>query len=298
MAIWRWRAQAPCISPCPTAETEVPTLSRSPKQPSIRKSPSGDTLKKRATGRASSYLNPEPRYLTRKEVEQIVKKVTPSEEFSNQLIDELRTEINDALHWYRIQSIWRAEPTTKQLFRQMAAFQAAMLRLKRNLPDQSSKLFEYISELGEYNAELRGPHPRLDNFRLGWESEDEPPPLPPDIRPATSYRSRERLQDLIDCVGQVSEWLSHRAPYERGPWTPSVSPAVLLTGCNLPRIYETLFKRKFGMGRKSPGTRFVCEVLRLSKISGIDYSPDAVVKNQQRARTKSIETINGQQQQK
>lgn len=229
-------------------------------------------------------MNPEPRQLTRKDVEQIVKKVMPSEEVSSQLLDELRTEINDALNRYRIQSIWRAGPTTKQLSRKLAAFQAAMLRLKRNLPDQSSKLFEYISDLGEYHAELRGHHPRLDNFHLDWEGEDEPPPLPPDTRPPTNYRSRERLQDLIDCVGQVSEWLTHRAPYGRGPWTPSVSPAVLLTGFNLPRIYETVFKRKFGMGRKSLGTRFVSEVLRLSKISGTGYSTDAIIKNQQRAR--------------
>jgi hypothetical protein len=168
----------------------------------------------------------------------------------------------------------------------LADFQAALLKLKWNLPDQSSKLFEYISDLGEYHAELRGPHPKLDNFHLDWEGEDEPPALPPDTRPVTSYQSRERLQDLIDCVGEVSEWLTHRPPYGRAPWTPSVSPAVLLIGFNLPRIYETVFKREFGMGRKSPATRFVSDVLRMSKISGIDYSPDAIIKNQQRARRK------------
>jgi hypothetical protein len=246
--------------------------------------PSRDTLRKRKAGRASSCLNPEPRKLTRNEVDQIVKKVMPGNDFSNHLLDELHSKINYALDCYKVQALWRAEPTTKQLFRQLAAFKAALSRLKRNLPGQSSKLFEYVSDLGEYHVELRGPHPRLDNFHLDWEGEDEPPPLPANTRPVTSYRSRERLQDLVDCVGQVSEWLTHRTPYGPAPWTPSVSPAVQLIRFTLPRVYETMFKRKFGMGRKSPGTRFVSEVLRLSKISGIDYSPDAIVKSQQRAR--------------
>jgi hypothetical protein len=70
-------------------------FSESPKQPSAPKSLGHNTLKKRKGGRASSCLNPEPRQLTRKDVEQIVKKVTPSEEFSNQLLDNLRTEINE-----------------------------------------------------------------------------------------------------------------------------------------------------------------------------------------------------------
>jgi hypothetical protein len=226
-----------------------------------------------------------PRALTHADIGHVLVHTFRRYDCSSTKVAELLSKINSALKNYDVQCRWRSEPTAKQHFEQFDSFRAALLRLKRTLPASRTTLFEYVSDIGEYYAELNGTHPRIDNYGLEWEGDGPPPELPSDDRPQTSYRSRERLQDLIDCVVQVANWLKYRKPHVARPFVSSHSPALVLIGFHLPQIYEAIFGKKFGLSRKGPGIRFINAVLLQSGINGEccrAFSLETVIKYRQR----------------
>jgi hypothetical protein len=248
---------------------------------------------------------------------EIIQEVDPTLQFSKRQIETLTWQLNNALHDYQRRKEDHAEPTSRQLQKDIKALQRGLQNLKLALPATKSwSLRNYLIKLGETYAAKRGGHPNLEPHTLSgvipeWDWME--------VTTVDHYRSDERLkqivEQLIEGVTELLDWMHHTPPemkrntnwlYRIPHWLdddptamegkrePRVDshregPKVWLIGWMLPQIYSLTFHRSYGVSRMEsesvtrygPGVRFVLAALQRA---GIDVSPETVIKYRDRAR--------------
>jgi hypothetical protein len=253
-------------------------------------------------------------HLTEEMVQQIVKETQAKRELLQSEIRRLASMLNLTLSEYVQSEELYSEPTYLQLSTQINKLRNALKELKLALPSpEQISLRYYLTHLGEAYAATRGPHPNLEPHEVGGVLESGE-----GVSAIDHYRSDERLNEMIRSVSQVLEWMNNTPAWskklsnwwDRKPhWHEDESELMMerllesrpdlpkdahrrrrltehLIGMQLPKVYETTFKKNgFGVSRPpGPGVRFVLAVLRHAGICNNrnrPFSSETVIKYRQ-----------------
>jgi hypothetical protein len=236
--------------------------------------------KGRYTGRPmpTGKYSPFPTYISIAQLSKVADSVS-KRELSLRDIDELNLLLNQALTMF-----FRRLEAKGNGLRKYDKFYRAIKLLEEALPEERSRLFWAISDMGERHA-----------LKLGL-----PPELPPHTPDNDVHqfwymrRSAERLRYFSREVRRISKSLKKHQPASP-PRT--LSHSVQLIGQDLPDIFEHTFRQKYGTSRSGPGVRFVQAVLEavgIKSARGEFFSTEAVLQY----RVRVLEVYNSARQSK
>jgi hypothetical protein len=258
----------------------------------------------RCIGIALEALVPENLHLSLEMVQQIVRETRAERELSQQQIETLASVLNLTLSLqYEHHVELYSEPTFKQLSNQITTLHKALERVKSALPSaEQSSLRYYLIHLGEEYAAEKGQHPGLEpHYVSGLNDNGE------EVTARDHYRSDERLDQIIDGMTQLLDWLDCTPAEMKRPsnwwnrmphWLEDQSELIerlekpprhlqidahrrrrteYLIGDRLPQVYEMTFNTRYGVSRPpGPGIRFVSAVLRHAEIYNDDNKPFSI----------------------